>query len=107
MTFSFKISTLRPNIKIVFSDVKPSVIRNWQRFIDFILRHLSQITLSYESWAAEEETLFCAALEFIEKLEGAALSLSDLKKMAKKLKELKGLKYKKRFRCAYSSKTES
>lgn len=71
------------------ANVKPSVIRNWQRFIDFILRHLSQITLSYESWAAEEETLFCAALEFIEKLEGAALSLSDLKKMAKKLKELK------------------
>ena len=69
---------------------KASTIQAWQRFMDFLLRHLAQISMKYTDWEATEYAFFCEALDFSEQIDGAALSLADLKKRAKLLSDEKG-----------------
>lgn len=69
---------------------KASTMQTWQRFVDFILRHLTQISIKYTDWEEDQYTYFCEALDFSEQIEGAALSLADLRKRAKLLKDEKG-----------------
>lgn len=75
------------------NDLKPaqkaSTMQTWQRFVDFILRHLTQISIKYTDWEEDQYTYFCEALDFSEQIEGAALSLADLRKRAKLLKDEK------------------
>jgi len=68
-------------------DIKPSTLKTWQKFVDFLLRHLSQVSMKYEDWENEEYEFFCQGLDYAESIDGAALSLSDLKKRAKLLSE--------------------
>jgi len=68
---------------------KASTIQAWQRFMDFLLRHLAQISMKYTDWEATEYAFFCEALDFSEQIDGAALSLADLKKRAKLLSDEK------------------
>ena len=76
------------------SDVKPSTIRTWQKFIDFLLRQLSQVSLKYTDWENDEFDCFCRGLNFVEALgikgSAPAMTLSDLRKQAKLLGEHKG-----------------
>jgi len=68
---------------------KASTMQTWQRFVDFILRHLTQISIKYTNWEEDQYGYFCEALDFSEQIEGAALSLADLRKRAKLLKDEK------------------
>ena len=74
--------------------MKPSTIRTWQKFIDFLLRQLSQVSLKYTDWENDEFEYFCHGLNFVEALgikgSAPAMSLSDLRKQAKLLGEHKG-----------------
>ena len=45
--------------------------------------------MKYTSWEADEYEYFCRGLDFAEAIDGAALSLSDLKKRAKLLSDHK------------------
>lgn len=68
---------------------KAATIQTWQRFVDFLLRHLTQISMKYTNWEEAEYNYFCQALDFSEQIDGAALSLADLRKRAKLLKDEK------------------
>lgn len=46
--------------------------------------------MKYTDWEATEYEFFCEALDFSEQIDGAALSLADLKKRAKLLSDEKG-----------------
>lgn len=46
--------------------------------------------MKYEDWENEEYEFFCQGLDYAESIDGAALSLSDLKKRAKLLSEHRG-----------------
>jgi len=65
-------------------------MQTWQRFVDYLLRHLTQISMKYSDWEELQFVYFCEALDFSEQIEGAALSLADLRKRAKLLKAEKG-----------------
>ena len=43
--------------------------------------------MKYTDWENEEFQIFCEGLDFAESIDGAALSLSDLRKRAKLLDE--------------------
>ena len=45
--------------------------------------------MKYTSWENDEYEFFCRGLDFAEAIDGAALSLSDLKKRAKLLSDHK------------------
>ena len=47
--------------------------------------------MKYTDWEEAEYNYFCQALDFSEQIDGAALSLADLRKRAKLLKDEKGL----------------
>ena len=47
--------------------------------------------MKYTNWEEAEYNYFCQALDFSEQIDGAALSLADLRKRAKLLKDEKGL----------------
>jgi len=74
-------------------EVKPTTIRTWQKFIDFLLRQLSQVSLKYSDWENDEFDRFCRGLTFVEALgikgSAPAMTLSDLRKQAKLLGEHK------------------
>jgi len=83
----------KPLMESIHQDVKPSTIRTWQKFIDFLLRQLSQVSLKYTDWENDEFDCFCQGLNFVEALgikgSAPAMSLSDLRKQAKLLGEHK------------------
>ena len=79
-----------PHFNMICLDIKPSTLKTWQKFVDFLLRHLSQVSMKYEDWENEEYEFFCQGLDYAESIDGAALSLSDLKKRAKLLSEMRG-----------------
>lgn len=64
---------------------KASTMQTWQRFVDFLLRHLAQISMKYMDWEEDQYQVFCEALDFSEQIQGATLSLADLKERAKLL----------------------
>ena len=80
--------------KNTLQEVKPNTIRTWQKFIDFLLRQLSQVSLKYSDWENDEFDRFCRGLTFVEALgikgSAPAMTLSDLRKQAKLLGEHKG-----------------
>jgi hypothetical protein len=65
-------------------------MQTWQRFVDFLLRHLAQISMKYMDWEEDQYQVFCEALDFSEQIQGATLSLADLKERAKLLNVEKG-----------------